>query len=642
MTLSDNKTTLIDKLKIGQAFFFTGSGISYMSFMPSAGKILSKTADIFIPQDDEYKAARNMIIADENNYRIQPELLYENLLYIFNSTDTLLLWKSLSPDYLEKFGYPVVPNINHLFIVDYSVKNHVPIFTTNFDCLFEEAANELGYEYEVLLPHTTAEVDAIRSFQAGLAKQNTAYIFKLHGSISSHGGESLDMLSTTMVSISRANFPVIDFLETLCGSKHIIFAGYSGRDIDYFPEIKRRSLAYSPFWIDQFREPATRENCEYINATPVTFYPNEIFEKEKPELNRSIPTVDIALVEAIFDSLQKELTRSIAINEDEKRLLLGQLLREIGDYKLAYKLLLGLYRNNSLSAEKQAILLLALSSLAHENSLYESCGFFAKEALKITQQKPHLDSYAIRALLQTSESKRMLIAHDAIFLYNMNYPDAFLALLTFLINAALVGRKIQKIRKTKTKNLVDIFAIHDLIEHRIRFFALVQALVKPILDKKESVASRLLRSWLINRWQEIRRASFLEGHSHGIATAYRFETRIRWDIDEVNEGTHIYELRTYATGKGLTLNNIAEDIFKHGNYADAKKYYFEFFNTGLKSGNKLNAIKGLFGVAKCNRALSVDPLLTPNELMILKDLMRYIEGKNWQRYFSLVLKEIEH
>ena len=119
----------------------------------------------FLPQDVEYESIRRIILPNENSYRIQPELFYENLLYIFNSTDTLLLWKSLSPDYLKKFAYPVVPNINHLFIVDYSVKHNVPIFTTNFDCLFEEAANELGYEYEVLLPHTNTELETIQLFQ---------------------------------------------------------------------------------------------------------------------------------------------------------------------------------------------------------------------------------------------------------------------------------------------------------------------------------------------------------------------------------------------------------------------------------------------------------------------------------------------
>lgn len=642
MTPADNEVALIKKINNGQAFFFAGSGISYMSFMPSAGKVLCKTADSFLPQEAEYKSAREMIILDENNYRIQPELLYETLLYLFKSIDTLLLWKSLSPDYLKTYGYPIVPNINHLFIVDYSVKNNVPIFTTNFDCLFEEAAKELGYDYEVVLPYTNNETESMQSFQSGHAKKGRAYIFKLHGSISLNGKDALDALCTTMTSISKANFPVIDFLQTMCRNKHIIFVGYSGRDIDYFPEIKKRSLHHNPFWIDQFRDPATKENCEYIKAIPITLYPNEVFEKQRPDLNRPVPVVDVVLAETVFDSLQNELKKRVILSEDDKRLLLAQLIREVGGYQLAYSLLLSLYRNNALSTEKQVILLLTLSSLAHENSRYESCGFFAKEALRIAQRNHYLGSYAIRALFQVSESKRMLIAHDTSFSYNINYLDALLAFLSFLKNAAVTRRRMKKLKATKDKSIADIFTIHDSIEHRIRLFALLQAFIKQVLDKEDSIFRKRLRSWLINRWQEIRRECFLEGYSHGIANTYKFETRINRNIDDLKEGNHIYNLTTYETGKGLALRNVAEDLFQHGDYTNAKKSFLEFFETGLRSGNKLNAIKGLLGVAKCNKALLIKPLLGSDHLRTLKSLMSNVEGKNWQRYFSVALSEIEH
>jgi hypothetical protein len=52
---------------------------------------------------------------------------------------------------------------------------------------------------------------------------------------------------------------------------------------------------------------------------------------------------------------------------------------------------------------------------------------------------------------------------------------------------------------------------------------------------------------------------------------------------------------------------VAADLFQQGHYTNTKKFFLEFFETGLKSGNKLNAIKELLGVAKCNKALSVNP-----------------------------------
>ena len=199
-----------------------------------------------------------------------------NLLYLTNSVNSLYLWNSLSPTYLKNYGFPVVPNINHLFIIDYSVKNNVPIFTTNFDTLFEEASKELGYEHKVVLPYTQDEKDIIESFKNNKIKENIAYIFKLHGTIG-----SIKSLHTTMTSISRVNFTVINFLEDLCNRKHIVFVGYSGRDIDYFPEIKKRITELKPFWINKFdKRDETYRNSKEIKAIRIEGkYPSEFFEK---------------------------------------------------------------------------------------------------------------------------------------------------------------------------------------------------------------------------------------------------------------------------------------------------------------------------------------------------------------------------
>lgn len=636
----DSKALFIEKLRQGEVFIFAGSGISYLSSMPSAGKVLYKTAEAFLPQDEEYKSAREKIIVDENNYQIQPEVFYESLLYLFKSTDTLLLWKSLSPAYLKSQKYPVVPNINHLFVVDYSVKNNVPIFTTNFDCLFEEAARELGYNFKVLLPHTDDEKEAIKSFADRNAKKNVVYIFKLHGSISINNDESLDSLCTTMTSISRANFPVIDLIETICKHRHIVFIGYSGRDIDYFPEVKKRALTRRPFWLDKFNDPATTSNCAYIGAVKVEFFPDEIFKLERPEFNRGTLSVSADFINRMLEQLQAEIRERVKPTVEEKHLLLGQLVRNVGEYSLAYKVLLSLYRNNTLSINKQVSLLLSLSSLAHENSRYESCGSFAREALKICKQDPTLESYQVSALCQISESKRMLIAHDTSFSHNINYLHALGTIASFVRNGWLIKRKLRKIKSTGTRVTADVFAIHDYLEHRIRLIALLQAFIKPIIDNFKLPFKGFLRNQLIRVWQEIRQECFLQGYSHGIANTYKFETRINRHIEELEEGKHIYDLTVYETGKGLVLRNIAEDLFARGEYVDSKKYFHMFFESGLASGNKLNAIKGLLGIAKCNKALVISPLLEPPESAVLKDLMRAVEGRNWQRHFDRVLQEI--
>ena len=383
--MMNKETTLVNKINNGKIFFFVGSGISYDSGMPSAGKILSETAELFLPQDDEFQNVKEKIIFSENNYSIQPEVFYENLLYLTNSIDSLHLWNSLSPNCLKKYSFPIVPNINHLCIVDYSVKNNVPIFTTNFDTLFEEASNELGYEHKIVLPYTEDEKTVIELFKNNKIKENIAYIFKLHGTI-----DSIKTLHTTMTSISKVNFTVIDFLEDLCNRKHVVFVGYSGRDIDYFPEIKKRTIELKPFWVNKFdKRDETYRSSEEIKAIRVEMYPSEFFEKINS--NQKIKTKQVIIYpgieEKIFTDLQKDIKNVIDWSKENKILLLGLLCKEIGEYEIAYGMLLKLYHNCfSLfsSDEKKAILLINLSKLSHENSKYASCGYFAKKALDST------------------------------------------------------------------------------------------------------------------------------------------------------------------------------------------------------------------------------------------------------------------
>lgn len=640
----NKETTVVDKINNGEIFFFAGSGISFDSCMPSAGRILSKTAEIFLPRDDGFQKIKEKIIFNENNYLIQPEVFYENLLYLTNSINSLYLWNSLSPNYLNKYGFPVVPNINHLFIVDYSIKNNVPIFTTNFDTLFEEASKELGYKHKIVLPYTEGEEDTIELFKKNKTEKNTAYIFKLHGTIG-----SIKTLHTTMTSISKVNFYVIDFLEYLCSRKHITFVGYSGRDIDYFPEIKKRTMELKPFWISKFdKRDETYRNSEEIKAIRVEGeYSSKFFEEinDNQKIKNKEIKINIDVNEKIFTDIQKDIKNTIEWNKEDKILLLGLLCKEIGGYEIAYDMLLKLFHNSFslFSNEKKAILLINLSKLAHENSKYESCGSFAKKSLRITKKDPSLDSYSIVSLCQISESKRMLIAHDISFFYNINYFDSFLAIISFIKNDVTIKRKVKKIKASYDNDILTshTFAIHDSIEHKIRFNALLQAIIKPIVDKNVTLISSSLRKHMLKKWQKVMEESSSEGYSHGIANSIKFQTRIDRNMDALAEGEYIYDLTTAETGKGLLLRNRAEYYFGNKEYGRSKQLFFNFFDNGFNSGNKLNAIKGLLGVAKCNEALAINPLLEQGDLKKLKDLMAGIEGSNWKKYFKKMLNKIE-
>ena len=451
-----------------------------------------------------------------------------------------------------------------------------------------------------------------------------------------------------MTSISRVNFDLIEFICYLCVEKHIVFVGYSGRDIDYFPEIKKRNIGCSPFWISKFdRIDVTYLNSEKINAIRVSGnYPSQLFEQINNNTKIKVKKIDIdsKIVEKIFMSLQNDLKKKISLTNEDKILFLGLLCKETGEYEIAYEILCNIFHNSFLAfnVEKKILLLITLSKLAHETSRYKSSEIFAKAALEMIKKMSNLNSYSIICWCQICEAKRMLIAHDTSFFYNFNYLDSFLVFFSFIYTSIRINLKNKRINYDiyTNKSVSEIIASNESIEHRIRFLALFQAISKPIIDSNIFFISSLVKNFLIKRWKIIQKESYYKGYSQGIANSLKYMTRIEKDLNLQVEAEHIYELTTSYSGKALSQRNKAEYYFEKGEFEKSKEYYVKVYKYGVKSGNRLNSIKGMLGVAKCNKALGINPLLNTQELDELKELMNQVEGDNWRKYFKQVLSEI--
>ena len=130
-----NLSAAVALLQGGKMFFFAGSGISYDSNLPSASDILRNTAHVLLPPMSD--AQKEAITS-----RIQPENFYEIILGVTNEQESLHLWSSLHSGTQRRFGSGAQPNLAHFFIVEHSAKYGWPIFTTNFDCMFESAAHD--------------------------------------------------------------------------------------------------------------------------------------------------------------------------------------------------------------------------------------------------------------------------------------------------------------------------------------------------------------------------------------------------------------------------------------------------------------------------------------------------------------------
>jgi hypothetical protein len=212
----------------GNIVFFAGSGISCNSGLPSAQNILLRSARCVLPDliDGDIKE----IIGP-----LQPELFYEILLSITGSptdspAEALLLWSCLSLPTQQGYGCCTKPSITHLSIVKNAAKHGNPIYTTNFDELFETACRKLGAKPQVLIP----------TLGDGAGTDGDVRIIKAHGTIGSPNSMFL-----TMTNITRLNPRFIEMLSKDTNDKKLCIVGYSGRDLDIFPTI--RALGFRDF-----------------------------------------------------------------------------------------------------------------------------------------------------------------------------------------------------------------------------------------------------------------------------------------------------------------------------------------------------------------------------------------------------------
>ena len=188
---------VIDSLIAGELFFFAGSGISYASNLPSAYAVLEHTTNAFLP----------VTITDKEKIdicnTIQPEVFYESIIGMTHSFECLSIWRSLYRTEQEKHCVQCVPNFSHLFIVKYSYKNSLPIITTNFDSMFEQACVLLNIKYRIVLPtESPSDLEA-----------NKLSICKVHGSIQDDiGNYSPHTLWTTMTQITKINTKWIKYI----------------------------------------------------------------------------------------------------------------------------------------------------------------------------------------------------------------------------------------------------------------------------------------------------------------------------------------------------------------------------------------------------------------------------------------------
>lgn len=262
-----------EKLQKKQIVFFAGSGIGYDSGLVDIFDVLTRTEEVFLPT---LNIRQKEIIG-----RIQPELFYSILLECSHNNNRCLdMWKCLNPQTWTPEYHPE-PNFVHYFVAAYSYLADVPVFTVNYDTMFETACLKLGIDnYKVLLDPP---------IQGTEKSDHALKICKLHGDIgfNIHGDIDPAVFKTTMSEISKINQPWLEYISAFQQSKNFCFIGYSGRDIDYYPNMKKefkKGKSPQPFWMMSQKSIDDKDetflNADRIgNTIIINHYPNDIFPK---------------------------------------------------------------------------------------------------------------------------------------------------------------------------------------------------------------------------------------------------------------------------------------------------------------------------------------------------------------------------
>jgi len=599
----------IDK---GEVFFFTGSGISKPSGVPMANEILEASARAFLPQHP---------LVSKVISRIQPEIFYEKLLELTQGDkERLALWRLLS--------LPFRPNINHYFMVKYSYKNQVPLFTTNFDMLFEKAAVKLAIKCNT--------IEGIESFDKKKLDSKSINLIKLHGTIGSSG--EVSQLYVMMTEISKFNASIVEFIQEEMERRSLVIAGYSGRDLDHFPFIREKSKTSSSkevFWINKFEN---QEGIDYQNAlsigqkgaSVVYSYPDE-YLKDSQLLRRfgleemvgeaTSPSISSDLVQ----ELQREAKGGLRWGKDQKLLFLGSLLLGVGKFREAQKILKGLDDSprSYLTEIQKSLLAFYLHSASHNLSEYTELKRYA-DRLSIVRVRDRKLRGLFRIIGVTLEAEfhRMLVPYmsfiyedfavrlfQGLLLESYRLQEAATQRIMDLISEFGLGTGIQlTVNRHSTEEVFQLITQQNILEHLVRSLSTKQQLVKHLTCIPDDPFAKMVLASINDEWIKLRDLCYRNGYYFGVASCHRHQYRTLSPKTEkeigLDRAKSIAIITNLETTKSLVDQQLVDFYMRCGKVDRTRvneQQIIGLFKESLLRENYLNALKSFLALLEFDR-----------------------------------------
>lgn len=614
----------VDAYRSKRLIFFAGSGISYASGLPSADQIVRRTARAVLSNTDNDKLLSPLL-------QIQPELFYESLIAISGDRRCLGIWAALHRATQIHYGIRCTYNSVHEVLVNYSHTAGVPVVTTNFDTMFEDAAKALGIRYRVYRPHDLPPI-------ISAVTANILPICKIHGSVETESGKfDASALWTTATEISTFNRPWITYLEEIARQFNFCFVGYSGRDIDIFPHLAKAAGAGSKqsYWIDRCKADEPAEiNAKKASAHLLRTWPSVLFAKMG--LCGPITEISSSVSAGMLDKLEKDLCKTKLLSSGQQKLFLSFLASRIHGANQAFELVNSITPTeyHSFAPRIKAEYHLAMARCHHEQAKYISLGRAGLKTALVALREPE---YLMHGLIAHCESLRMRIPADSY--YPDSSPLALLLRLLVIGQSILVAALVLATTLITRKSLADLspHIRHAVIEHFIRFLAIIQRLLGSLASKNGSYPHR----FLITAWKRVYQISHKHGYAAGMGNAFKFLFRIApQEIQGHDTAKEIFGLFSDKTGLELLRRNEADLALSRGEFSNALDGYHAYYEMAKSNGNVLSQVKGLLGIFHTRKSTHETPFLFESELHAFQNLAAKIEGLLWRRHLAMIEKRI--
>lgn len=645
---------LTDKLINDSVVFFVGSGVSYSSRLPSADDILRGTCQRLLPS----LSGRQLDLILKG----QPEVVYAVLLECAHqNVNCLDMWKCLSPVKWNE-EYSPEANFEHCFIAAYSRRAKVPIFTVNYDTMFEYACKKLG------MKEGTDYAVATEYAQIDFSK-DILYICKLHGDI----GRVVDcvdpnIFKTTMAEITKKNKPWLDYLFRIMETKHICFAGYSGRDIDYYPFLKRQlnsGQVLSSFWtLENKRDKEGNmvvqdlgwENAikitsgQVIEKFPSAFFPDiyEVVFREESHGNERKHRFDLSFREKL-KSIRSASSTNSSISSAAKTTFLTQISNEIREVRLSENIFLMRFlqlqgknqeservfqeqlasRVSEFEEWEQQLILNTKMALAREHAKFLEYRKTAKEIRHIAREKRKqvvrqeelevVRGQELNAWVQIISSHQMEIParlHFKLPLRLRGYGRLLAVKAGFCMldmSARLAGKPFCR------ANVV------TLQESRLRSYAINVGLAEKLL-KSDMLIFRWFVKSVVEQLKRLREAAYEVGNYGTVIGTMKYLARL---IPKEDFGE---EAKAFGT---LVSDLSAVSIIKRDSFSSEKEFQ-EALDKAKENDNTLNVIKTYLKYASERLRAGKKPILCKEYALELRGYMDKVESAHMQKCFAYI------